>query len=119
MTSPKTPPPENPVSFQSAGYFETVGVVPLRGRTFEPQDELQTPEGVAILTHRSWVQRFGEDENIIGKTLHLNDRPHRIVGVMPPGFFLPGRQPIAGASNPWRTGREPLELWVPAVNPSP
>jgi putative ABC transport system permease protein len=58
------------------------------GRVFAPSDDSYTAERTVILSHKSWVDRFGGDPQVIGKALHLDDRSHTIVGVMPAGFQI-------------------------------
>ncbi len=69
-------------------FFSTLGVAPLLGRTFTP-DEFNTGSKVVILSHRLWLRRFGGDPNIITKTLALAQGRVTVVGVMPAQFKLP------------------------------
>jgi len=85
----------------TAGYFETLGVPPLLGRTFVEAESFppggEPPEGavagsgapVAILSNELWEELFGADPAALGATVHLNDVGYEIVGVMPPGFDNP------------------------------
>src|SRR3954454_6556771 len=72
----------------SGNYFEVLGVKPLLGRGFLPEED-QTPGShpVAVLSYGSWERRFGSDPAVIGKTTHFNGKPYTIVGVMPKGFI--------------------------------
>ena len=72
----------------SAGFFDTLGVRPLLGRTFRPDDDAPNAERVVVLSHRLWVSRFAADPGIVGKPIAL-ETPHTIVGVMPAGFVFP------------------------------
>src|SRR5258708_37623655 len=69
-------------------FFSTLGVQPLLGRTFMP-DEFKTGSTVVILSHRLWQKRFGGDPNIVTKTLAVSEGRVTVVGVMPPEFKLP------------------------------
>jgi putative ABC transport system permease protein len=69
-------------------FFSTLGVQPLLGRTFTP-DEFKTGSNVVILSHRLWQRRFGGDPNIVTKTLAVSQGRVSVVGVMPPEFKLP------------------------------
>ncbi|MGH9336801.1 MAG: ABC transporter permease, partial [Vicinamibacteria bacterium] len=83
----------------SSNYFDVLGVVPRNGRGFlEAEDEKPTP--VAIVSHRLWRSRFGEDPGVLGKILRVNGHDLTIVGVAPPGFH--------GTSVDQKS-----ELWVP------
>ncbi len=72
----------------SAELFRVMRVEPLLGRTFTQEDDRRGSAPVAIVSQRLWRQQFGEGPAIIGKTLELDGIPHRIVGVMPPAFYL-------------------------------
>ena len=68
-------------------YFIVVGLKPLLGRTFLPQDEkLPVADPPVVISHALWIRKFGQEANAIGKTLRLNEQSFRIVGVLPPGF---------------------------------
>jgi putative ABC transport system permease protein len=47
-----------------------------------------------MLTHGLWQRRFGGDVSIVGRAVIINDRPHTVVGVMPPGFRFPDRAEV-------------------------
>jgi putative ABC transport system permease protein len=72
----------------SAELFRVMRVEPLVGRPFTQEDDQPGAAPVAIMSHRLWRQRFGEDPAIVGKTLELDGLSHRIVGVMPADFHL-------------------------------
>ncbi len=85
----------------SGNYFDVLGVGAARGRALNAEDDrapLASP--VAVLSHGSWVRRFGADPAIVGKDIELNGHPFRVVGVMPEGF--------AGAEVVYTP-----EVWVP------
>jgi putative ABC transport system permease protein len=67
-------------------YFSVLAARPLLGRTFQPEDT-----AAMILSHALWVRRFGGDDQILGKTVTLDDDHYKVVGIMPPGFDLPQR----------------------------
>src|SRR5882762_8143430 len=69
-----------PIFKATANYFDVLGVRPIMGRTFLPQEE----EGadVAIITDRFWKARFAGSQDIIGKTIMLDGVAHTIVGVI-------------------------------------
>ena len=70
-------------------YLTTVGVKPVLGRLFVPQDDRPGGPGVALIGHDLWQKRFGGDRDVIGHTLNLEGRSYTVVGVMPPGFDMP------------------------------
>ncbi len=65
----------------TANYFDVLGVRPIRGRTFLPQEE----EGadVAVVSEKFWRTRLGGDPNVLGRGLTLDGVAHTIVGVLP------------------------------------
>lgn len=65
----------------TANYFDVLGVRPIRGRNFLPQEE----EGadVAMVTENFWRKRLGSDPNVIGRSITLDGVSHTIVGVLP------------------------------------
>jgi len=85
----------------SANYFDVLGVRPMMGRTFLPEED-EKPGGapVAVISYRLWQTRFAADPNIVGRIIELNEHPYTIVGVTPAAF--------QGSQTGVRT-----ELWVP------
>src|SRR5438067_3295988 len=78
----------------TSNYFDVLGVHPILGRNFLPQQE----EGadVALITRNFWQKRLGGDPNVIGRSITLDGTPHTIVGVLPnmPAAWF-GANPIA------------------------
>jgi hypothetical protein len=70
------------------GYFETLGVPPVMGRLFTtPELEEVGGAPVAVLSDATWRSSFGGDPNVLGRQAILDNRPHTVIGVMPPGFL--------------------------------
>lgn len=72
----------------SANYFRLLGVPPALGRAFLPEEETPGADGVVLLSHRLWVQRFNSDPQVVGRTVQVNSRQVVVVGVMPAVFDL-------------------------------
>jgi len=68
----------------SANFFQTVGIAPVLGRVFEAADEATGAPGVLILGHEYWLDKFEGDSSVVGRVLEMNNRPHTVVGVLPP-----------------------------------
>ena len=68
----------------SANFFDVLGVKPLLGRSFTPADETPGGEAVLMLSHKYWQRSHGGDANIVGRVFRMNNRPHTVVGVLPP-----------------------------------
>lgn len=78
----------------TSNYFGLLGVRPIRGRNFLPEEEDRAD--VAVVTDRFWRTRLGGDPNVIGRSITLDGTPHTIVGVLPnpPGAWF-GTNPVA------------------------
>lgn len=71
----------------SANFFSALGVMPLQGRFFVPdEDEGRGGHPVAVLSHLGWQSTFGGDPAIVGKDVLLNGRNYQVVGIAPPEF---------------------------------
>ncbi|MCH9647288.1 MAG: ABC transporter permease [Deltaproteobacteria bacterium] len=82
--------PETPlVREASYGYFEILGVSPLVGRTFRPEEDRVGGPPVLLLSYQLWQSRFGGDRDVVGKTTQLDGRPYEIIGVLPADFDNP------------------------------
>jgi predicted permease len=73
----------------SANFLQILGVDPIRGRGFGPEEDKAGAAPVAIISSELWQQRFGGDQQIIGRTVTLAATPYTIIGVLPPGFRFP------------------------------
>jgi hypothetical protein len=74
-------------AYVSANFFDVLGVSMARGRGFLPEDEhIESPNTVAVISHRLWQTQFDGTLDIIGRTVRLNGRPFTIVGVAPADF---------------------------------
>lgn len=87
-------------------YFDILGVRPVTGRAFLPEERDPGRSDVAILSWDLWQRRFGGDPEVVGRTLHVEGYDHasrRVVGILPRGFASP---------------REGIDLWVPLHQPA-
>ncbi len=93
----------------SAGYFDTLAIEPMLGRTFAAGDDAPGATRVVMLSHRMWRERFGGDTRVVGTTIRLSGERYAVVGVMPPVVFP------AWPVNPAVVTLDPdaQELWVP------
>ena len=92
----------------SANLFSLVGVMPVLGRSFLPEEDKEGANRVVILSHAMWQGRFGSDSGILGQALTLNNQSHIVVGVMPAGFQFP-----VGFGYMGRVLNDPMDLYVP------
>ena len=77
----------------SDNIFKTLGATAALGRAIEPGESAPGRPRVAVLSDSLWRSRFNADPSVIGRAIQLDQQPHTIVGVMPPGFevFGPGQ----------------------------
>jgi predicted permease len=71
----------------SGNYFDTLGVRPVLGRAFLPEED-KTPGSnpVVVISHALWQSRFGGDRSVVGKKLLMDGQPFTVVGVAPANF---------------------------------
>ena len=69
--------------------FPLLGVKPILGRSFLPEEDRPGAPRVAILSYGLWQRRFGGDPHITGKEILLDNEKNVVIGVMPPGFSYP------------------------------
>ena len=71
----------------SGNYFDVLGVKPIHGRTFLPEeDKTRLTHPVAVLSYEGWQRRFGGDPNIVGRDILLNNHQFHVIGIAPEGF---------------------------------
>jgi predicted permease len=71
----------------SANYFDALGVKPILGRGFRPEEGTgRNAHPVTVISYRAWKDRYHFDPNIIGRTQYLNGVQHTIIGVAPEKF---------------------------------
>jgi predicted permease len=73
----------------SASFFPLLGVAPMLGRSFLPEEDRSGDHRVVMLSHGLWERRFGGDPKIIGRKISLSNVSHEVIGVMPPSFEDP------------------------------
>jgi len=71
----------------SANYFDVLGLNPVAGRFFLPDEDTKPSSNtVAVISYALWANKFGADPNIVGRTMNLNATPFTIIGIAPRGF---------------------------------
>ena len=68
----------------SANFFDVLGVKPLYGRTFVPDDDKLGAPAVLVFSYEYWIRVYGGNPNIVGTTYRMNDKMHTLVGILPP-----------------------------------
>src|SRR4030095_9489650 len=82
----------------TAGFFDVLGVDPIRGRGFRSEEEELGCRRVVVVGQGLWARQFGSDPALVGRTITLNTKPYTVVGITPVGLRFP---------NPG------VEVWVP------
>jgi putative ABC transport system permease protein len=75
----------------TAGFFSTLDVNPLIGRTFVPGDDQPATRSMTVLSESIWRKRFAASPAVLGKTILVNGAPSTVIGVMPGVFRFPRR----------------------------
>src|SRR5246127_3813205 len=73
----------------SPNLLRVLGVQPMLGRDFVPQDAEKGAARVVLLSYEGWQTFFQGDSKVVGQTLRLGGEPSTVVGVLPPGMHLP------------------------------
>ena len=84
----------------TAGFFSVLGVKPLLGRTFLPEEETLGRDHEVVLSYGLWQRRYGGDVSIVGRAIRIDGADFTVVGVMPREFS-------------WQFWSGPRQLWVP------
>jgi len=74
--------------YATSGFFSLLGIQPVAGRTFTPEEDKPGASSVVMLSHRLWQSRFGSDPASVGRTLMLDGRGYTLVGVLPASFQM-------------------------------
>jgi putative ABC transport system permease protein len=86
LTGDGGPPTRLTVTSASASLFSVLGVTPILGRGFTRDENDPGRDGVVVLSHSLWENRFGGDPGIVGRTILLDGNATEVIGVMPPDF---------------------------------
>lgn len=93
----------------SPGYFSLLGVAPVIGREFSPEEAEVGQDRRVILGHGLWARRFASDPGILGRSVRFNGEAYEVVGVAPPGFNTPDGSevwaPLAMSAEAWANRR--------------
>ncbi len=73
----------------TSNFFSVLGVQPIHGRVFLPEEDQPGKNKEIILTWKLWQSRYGSDPNVVGRTVSLDGTPYLIVGVMGPKMTKP------------------------------
>ena len=75
-------------------FFRALGVAPVLGRDFLPEEDRPGVDKAVLLSDALWRADFGADRNVVGKSIRVNGRQGTVVGVMPPKFQFPANEQL-------------------------
>jgi len=81
----------------------TLGVEPVRGRNFLPEETTKGRDHVALITHGLWQRRFSGVDDAVGKSVRLDNVEYQIVGILPRDFQF----------------EKPVDIWLPLTTTDP
>src|SRR5262245_7084078 len=90
----------------TADMLPMLGVQPLYGRFFLPEEDRPGANAVVIISYGLWQRRYGGDPGLIGRDILLDDRKTTVVGIMPMGFEFMDKVAYASFG---------IDLWKPAA----
>jgi putative ABC transport system permease protein len=73
----------------SSNFFETLGVQPMLGHVFSPQEDQPGRSNVVVLSFRFWQEHFGSNVEIVGHSINIDGQSFLVAGVMPRSFRYP------------------------------
>jgi len=83
-------PEEVPGNYATRDFFSILGVQPILGRDFLPEEDVSGDKNnVALISERLWRRKYGADPGILGKKLIVRGTPILVVGVLPASFRFP------------------------------
>ncbi|MDB4915958.1 MAG: permease [Gemmatimonadetes bacterium] len=97
----------------TSNYMQLLGITPVIGRDFTPDDERVGSARVAMVSYSLWQRAYGGRSDVLGKSIAVSgrtDNPHIIVGVAPPNMGLPISYNPPGSK--WRAATP--SIWIPA-----
>ena len=86
-------------------FFSVLGISPERGRAFLAEEDTPDADPRVIVTHDFWQTRLGGDAGVLERSIVLDAKPYRIVGVLPAGFQSPAQLGL----------KDPIEFYVPSA----
>ena len=98
-------PEEVSAQIATTNLFTLLGVKPIQGRTFAPDEGKPGQPKVIVIGYDLWQRRFGGDPSIVGRKITLNNQPNEIIGVLPPdvGWYVQKGSMVS----------KPPEIWPP------
>jgi hypothetical protein len=101
--------------YTTAGFFPLLGVTPIAGRNFLPEEDRAEGAPVAIISYALWQRRFGGSADWMGKTIDLSSKPYTLIGVLPQGFQFLQPADVYVPFEPWAKTLPDDRNWHPGI----
>ena len=72
--------------YVTSSFFPTLGVQPIKGRSFSEDEDSNGGAPVVMISYALWQRRFGGDPGVVGQTINLNNSQYVVIGIAPPKF---------------------------------
>ena len=106
----------HPGAYVTWNLFAMLGVQPARGRLLAAHDDRPGAEPVVVISDGLWQQRFGRNDDLVGRSVLIDGEAHTVVGIMPRGFAFPRNQqfwlPLARTESSSADGSRPLAVYA-------
>lgn len=106
-----------PARRMTAGLIPLLGVTPVAGRSFLPEEDRAGGPPVAMISYGLWQRRFGGSADCIGRSITLDSQSYTLVGVLPPRFQLMQPADIFLPFEPWAKTLPDDRNWHPGIIP--
>lgn len=97
----------------SSEFFSVLGVTPMLGRTFLPEESQAGRDDVVLISWAACQDMFHGDPGAVGRTLKIQGKPTTVIGVLPRGFEIPVINEMTGGASPGKIS--PYEVFHPFV----
>ncbi len=107
-----------PAQNVTASLFDLLGVRPELGRPFDAAEDKPGAPPVVLISHSLWQRRFSSSQNVLGKSITLDNQNYSIIGVMPVGFeVLQQAADVILPFEPWASTLPDDRSWHPGILP--
>lgn len=97
----------------SPNFFSVLGVTPVLGRAFRPEEAQPGRNSVIVISWVAWQDLFHGDAGVVGRTVKMKGQPVTVIGVLPRNFEFPVVNEMRGGASPDQTS--PYEVFQPFV----
>ena len=101
--------------YATAGFFPLLGVAPVAGRDFLPEEDKPGGASVVIISYGLWQRRFGGSLEWLGKAINLGSKPYTVIGILPPGFQFLQPADVFIPFEPWAVTLPDDRNWHPGI----